>query len=58
MIASLRDEPSHEDELASKAIPATMYIGTISSFDALFDTDEIVASGGADTVSSHIFSGI
>ncbi|KAF8467541.1 cytochrome P450 [Russula ochroleuca] len=27
MIASLGENPSHEDELASKAVPATMYIG-------------------------------
>ncbi|KAN0118658.1 Cytochrome P450 [Russula decolorans] len=27
MIANLRDKPSHEDELTSKAVPATMYIG-------------------------------
>ena len=27
MITSLREKPSHEDELTSKAVPATMYIG-------------------------------
>ena len=27
MITSLRDKPSGEDELTSKAVPATMYIG-------------------------------
>ncbi|KAI0249028.1 cytochrome P450 [Lactifluus subvellereus] len=27
MIASLHEKPSHEDELTSKAVPATMYIG-------------------------------
>jgi hypothetical protein len=29
MIASLGENPSHEDELASKAVPATMYIGKL-----------------------------
>jgi hypothetical protein len=42
MITSLRDEPSHEDEWTSKAVPATMYIGMLSLFVALFDVDEIV----------------
>ena len=27
MIASLHEKPSQEDELTSKAVPATMYIG-------------------------------
>ncbi|KAH9959806.1 cytochrome P450 [Russula dissimulans] len=27
MITNLREKPSHEDELTSKAVPATMYIG-------------------------------
>ncbi|KAI9507628.1 cytochrome P450 [Russula earlei] len=27
MITSLREQPSHEEELTSKAVPATMYIG-------------------------------
>ena len=27
MIAGLCEKPSYEDELASKAVPATMYIG-------------------------------
>ena len=42
MIANLGDEPSHEDGLTSKAIPATMYAGMLSPFIALFDADEIV----------------
>jgi hypothetical protein len=42
MIANLRDKPSHEDELTSKAVPATMYIGMLSPFVTLFDADEIV----------------
>jgi hypothetical protein len=29
MIAGLREKPSQEDELTSKAIPATMYIGKL-----------------------------
>ncbi|KAI9452763.1 cytochrome P450, partial [Lactarius psammicola] len=40
MIAGLRGEPSHEDELTSKAIPATMYLGgvdtTVSAFLTFF----------------------
>jgi hypothetical protein len=42
MIASLRDKPSHEDELTSKAVPATMYIGMLFPFVALFDADGCV----------------
>jgi hypothetical protein len=29
MITSLHEKPSYEDELTSKAVPATMYIGTL-----------------------------
>ena len=42
MIASVRDEPSYEDEWTSRAVPGTMYIGMLPLFVALFDTDEIV----------------
>jgi hypothetical protein len=30
MIAGLCEKPSQEDELTSKAVPATMYIGELS----------------------------
>ncbi|KAH8984409.1 cytochrome P450 [Lactarius akahatsu] len=40
MITGLRGEPSHEDELTSKAVPATMYLGgadtTASAFLTFF----------------------
>jgi hypothetical protein len=35
MIVSLREKPSREDELTSKAVPATMYIGKFLSFFSL-----------------------
>jgi hypothetical protein len=35
MIAGLREKPSREDELTSKAVPATMYIGKFLSFHSL-----------------------
>ena len=60
MIASLRDKPSQEDELTSKAVPATMYIGMPSPFVALFDADEnrTMRSHQVEPIQSvrHIFS--
>jgi len=57
MIASLHDKPSHEDEFTSKAVPATMYIGMLSLL-TLMKFYDAFPSGGADTVSPHIFCGI
>lgn len=58
MIADLREESSHEDELTSKAVPATMYLGKFLRLAFLFNSVDLscIPSGGADTVSLRIFT--
>ena len=59
MITNLPDKPSDEDKLASKAVPATMYLGMfsppLSLYLTLMNLHDALPLGGADTVSPHIF---
>ncbi len=54
MIASLREKPSHEDVLTSKAVPATMYIGKCFRLHPFVLSDVLSLTGGADTVGLSI----